>query len=70
MCSSDLSGDADAFNKRLVQAIHDDGRVFLSSSVIDGVYTIRLACVVFRTHLDTIDLTLGILRDKVRALLA
>lgn len=64
------SGDAGAFNRRLVQAIHDDGRVFLSSSVIDGVYTIRLACVVFRTHLDTIDLTLDILRDKVRALLA
>ena len=36
-----------------------------SSSVIDGVYTIRMACVVFRTHLDTIDLNeLGDLARK------
>lgn len=62
------SGDPDAFNKRLLQAVHDDGRVFLSSSVIDGVYTIRLACVVFRTHLDTIDLAVEILADAVRRL--
>ena len=64
------SGDPDAFNQQLVQAIHDDGRVFLSSSVIDGKFTIRLAVVVFRTHLDAVDLTLRILQEKVAALLA
>ena len=63
------TGDADAFNQRLVQAIHDDGRVFLSSSIIDGKYTIRLAVVVFRTHRSTIDLTLQILNEKVAELL-
>lgn len=61
-------GDVTTFNQRLVQAIHADGRVFLSSSVIDGVFTIRLAVLAFRTHLSTIDLTLQILNEKVQQL--
>lgn len=62
-------GDVAEFNQRLVQAIHADGRVFLSSSVIDGEFTIRLAVLAFRTHLSTIDLTLKILSEKVAGLL-
>ncbi len=61
-------GDAGDFNQRLVQAIHADGRVFLSSSIVDDEFTIRLAVMNFRTHLDTIDLTLEILKEKVAAL--
>ena len=63
------TGDVTAFNQRLVQAIHSDGRVFLSSSVIDGQFTIRLAVLAFRTHRSTIDLTLEILQEKVAALI-
>jgi hypothetical protein len=33
------------------------------------VFTIRLAVLAFRTHLDTIDLTLEILNEKIAALL-
>ena len=58
------SGDADAFNARLVRAIREDGRVFLSSSQVDGHFIIRLAVLAFRTHLDTIDLTIDLLRRK------
>ena len=58
-------GDAEDFNRRLVQAIHTDGRVFLSSSIIDDVFIIRLAVLSFRTHLGTIDLTLEILKEKI-----
>ncbi len=58
-------GDADAFNEQLVQAIRTDGRVFLSSTQVDGRFTIRLAVLSFRTHLDTIDLTLDLLRRLV-----
>ncbi|NQW03986.1 MAG: aminotransferase class V-fold PLP-dependent enzyme [Acidobacteria bacterium] len=61
-------GDADAFNAQLVQAIHNDGRVFLSSSQIDGRFTIRLAVLAFRTHLAQVDLTLDMLRDHVARL--
>jgi glutamate/tyrosine decarboxylase-like PLP-dependent enzyme len=58
-------GDADAFNERLVQEIHRDGRVFLTSSQIDGRFIIRLAALAFRTHRDTIDRTLDVLKEKV-----
>jgi len=61
-------GDVKTFNERLVQEIHQDGRVFLSSSTIDGKFIIRLAALAFRTHIETIDLALEILREKVRKL--
>ena len=61
-------GDADEFNQRLVHAIHADGRVFLSSSVIDGRFILRLAILVYRSHLGDVDLVIDILRDKVAAL--
>jgi aromatic-L-amino-acid decarboxylase len=62
------AGDADAFNARLVRAIREDGRVFLSSSQVDGHFIIRLAVLAFRTHLDTIDLTIDLLRRKAAGL--
>jgi aromatic-L-amino-acid decarboxylase len=55
------SGDADAFNRKLVQAIHDDGRVFVSSTVIDGKFVLRLAVLHFRTHREQVDLLLELL---------
>jgi aromatic-L-amino-acid decarboxylase len=61
-------GDVTEFNERLVQEIHRDGRVFLSSSQIGGRFTIRLAVLAFRTHMDTIDLTLRVLRESVARL--
>ena len=62
-------GDADEFNARLIQEIQNDGRIFLSSSMIDGRFILRLAVLVFRTHLDTIDLALEVLNEKVAVLL-
>jgi glutamate/tyrosine decarboxylase-like PLP-dependent enzyme len=59
-------GDANEFNQRLIQEMLKDGRVFLSSTNLDGRYTLRLAVVVFRTHLDDIELTLELLREKAR----
>ncbi len=63
------SGDADDFNQRLVKAIHDDGRVFLSSSMIDGKFILRLAVLVYRTHLADVDEAIEILGEKVAALI-
>ena len=56
--------DLNEFNKNLVKAIHDDGRIFLSSTTINGNYWLRVAILVFRTHLQAIDLTLEILKEK------
>jgi glutamate/tyrosine decarboxylase-like PLP-dependent enzyme len=61
-------GDPDSFNEALVRAIHQDGRVFISSTRIGGRYYLRLAVLSFRTHLDTIELTLRVLAEKAAAL--
>jgi glutamate/tyrosine decarboxylase-like PLP-dependent enzyme len=47
--------DADAKNKQLMQEIHADGSVFLSSSVIDNRFVIRMAILAYRTKKETID---------------
>ncbi len=58
-------GNADDFNEQLVREVREDGRLFLSSTMIDGVYWIRLAVLSFRTHLREIELLLRILEEKV-----
>ena len=62
------SGDANAFNQALVEETHRDGRVFLSSTTVDGTFLLRMAALAFRTHLDTIDLALEVLREAVERL--
>ena len=62
------TGDANAFNKALLEAVVADGRVFISSTVLDGHYTLRFACLAFRTHLLTVDTLLSVLKEKVAEL--
>lgn len=62
------TGNANEFNRQLVNEIQQDGKVFLSSTMLDGQFTIRLAVLSFRTHLDTIDLTIDILKDRIAKL--
>jgi glutamate/tyrosine decarboxylase-like PLP-dependent enzyme len=61
-------GDAEKFNEMLVKEVQNDGRVFISSTMLDGKFTLRLAVLSFRTHLATIDLLLEILKEKVKLL--
>ncbi len=61
-------GDANTFNLQLVEYVQEDGRIFLSSTTIDGIFWIRLAVLSFRTHLDTVDMCLDILKEGVRYL--
>jgi len=62
------SGDPNDFNKKLVDAIHQDGRVFLSSTEIKGKTYLRLAVLNFRTHLDEINLMLEVLKENLEVL--
>lgn len=48
-------GDENSFNKRLIQEIHKDGSVFLTSTIINGRFVIRLAILSFRSKLETVD---------------
>ena len=59
------AGSADKFNKALVDAIRDDGRIFLTSTTMAGRYTIRLAILGYNTHLDAVDTALTVIREKI-----
>jgi glutamate/tyrosine decarboxylase-like PLP-dependent enzyme len=61
-------GDPDAFNRRLLAAVHDDGKVFITSTLLGGVFTLRLAVLNFRTHVSTIDYLLDLLERKASEL--
>ncbi len=59
---------ANKINQEIVDRIRRDGRIFLSSTLLDDRFTLRMAAVSFRTHRRTIDLTLQILREQVAEL--
>ncbi|MBX7060547.1 MAG: hypothetical protein K1X52_02730 [Pyrinomonadaceae bacterium] len=63
------SGDPDEFNKRLLEAVVADGRVFISSTMLDGNFTLRFACLSFRTHLETVEMLLSVLKTSVETLI-
>lgn len=58
------SGDADEFNRGLLKRVVDDGRIFISSTILNGRFTLRFACLSFRTHLKTVDTLLDILEKE------
>ncbi len=62
------SGDANEFNKLLLDAVVVDGRVFISSTMLNGEFTLRFACLAFRTHLSMVDMFLEVLRAEVSSL--
>ncbi|MBI3135637.1 MAG: aminotransferase class V-fold PLP-dependent enzyme [Bacteroidetes bacterium] len=49
------STDENTFNQKLMEVIHEDGRIFLSSTKISGKQVIRMAILSFRTKKETID---------------
>jgi aromatic-L-amino-acid decarboxylase len=57
--------DANAFNKRLMEEIVKDGRVFISSTMLENRFMLRLAVLSFRTHLSTVNTLLTLLKEKV-----
>ncbi len=61
-------GDANDFNAQLLEHVQTDGRIFVSSTTIGGVYWIRIAILCFRTHLREVDMLLGIFREGVEKL--
>jgi len=56
-------------NQQLVDAIHKDGRVFLSSTRIYGNLWLRCAVVSHRTHKEEIDLALEMIRENLKKLI-
>ena len=60
--------DKNDFNKKLVERLHQDGRVFFSSTLLDGEVWIRCAVLSFRTHLREMDLGLRMIRENIEIL--
>jgi len=60
------TGNANVLNQNIVDQIMQDGRLFLSSTTLNGEYWIRFAVLSFRTHLKQVDLALKLLEDLVK----
>lgn len=60
--------EPNAFNKRLMEEVVKDGRVFISSTMLEDRFMLRLAVLSFRTHLSTINTLLKLLKEKVEML--
>lgn len=66
-----IAGDLEkenAFNEELIKEIVADGRIFISSTLLEGKFTLRFACLAFRTHLKTVKILLEILKAKTKLL--
>ena len=61
----DVEGDVDEFNRALVERLRRDGTIFLTSTLIDNVYMLRLSILSYRSHIDTIDLAIDVIRREV-----
>jgi glutamate/tyrosine decarboxylase-like PLP-dependent enzyme len=62
------TGDAEDFNRSLVRAVHEDGKVFITSTMLDGRFTLRFAALHFRSHLAQVDYLLELLEREARRL--
>jgi len=63
-------GDANAFNERLLAEVHRDGRIFVSSTLLEGTFVLRVAILSARTRLSHIQTYLQMLKEKVEMLTA
>ncbi len=65
---SPTRGDAEAFNRRLLERINASRRVFLSSTLVHDRFVIRACIVSHRTHRDRVQEGLEIIRRSAREL--
>ena len=63
-----VEGDVNEFNKRLIEALRRDGTIFVTSTMIDNIYMLRFAILSYRTHIDTIDLAIDVIRREANKL--
>jgi len=54
------------FNEKLLAELHKDGEIFLSSTLINGKFVIRMALLSFRTKLQTIDRAINMIERALK----
>jgi aromatic-L-amino-acid decarboxylase len=57
--------ESNAYNSALQKALQADGRIFISSTSVDGVFYLRIAVLSFRTHKSTVDVLLEMIDGVV-----
>lgn len=58
-------GSANHFNKEILEKIQEDGRIFISSTLIKNKFLLRFVALSFRTHIEHVDLLLSQLKDCI-----
>ncbi|MBB93176.1 MAG: aspartate aminotransferase family protein [Rhodobacteraceae bacterium] len=64
----DGAADLDALNQRMVDAINDDGRIYLTQTRVDDQLVIRFQAGSFGTTEDDVMMTLDVIREIAHAL--
>jgi glutamate/tyrosine decarboxylase-like PLP-dependent enzyme len=60
-----ITANENEYNEKLMELIHQDGSVFLSSTKIEGKFVIRMAILSFRTKKATIDKAIKMIMECV-----
>jgi len=61
-------GELDELNRQLVTAINDDGRIYLTQSLHDGVVVIRFVCGQFDMQAEDIDVAFDVIEQVAASL--
>jgi glutamate/tyrosine decarboxylase-like PLP-dependent enzyme len=57
------NANANEYNRALVKTLLKDGRLYISTTTIEGDYYLRMAVGGYRTHLEDVELCLQILKE-------
>ena len=63
-----IAKSANTFNSTLIKEIQSDGKVFMSSTLIEEDVYLRMACLSFRSHLENVQLLIDTIREKISSL--
>lgn len=63
-----IAKSANTFNSTLIKEIESDGKVFMSSTLIEEDVYLRMACLSFRSHLEHVQLLIDTIREKISSL--
>ena len=55
----------DELNRRLIAALHADGRIFVTATYLNDRFWLRPSIGIFRTHVEHLDEFLEILKDFI-----
>ena len=62
------TGNINDFNRQLLALLHQDGRIFVSSTMLNGNFWLRFAVLSFRTHLREVEMFLDMLKNALQQL--